>query len=156
MAALDQTAWENLCDAVGRSDLASNSRFADAEARARHNDDLASELSAVFGRRPAAEWFTALDGLKVPCEISDPDFVLRLFSDPTAEERKVVSAFRHPVVGDMKMAGLYFDLSDTPGKIWGPPAWPGQNTRQILTEVGYSPDEVDKLLASGAADDTAG
>jgi crotonobetainyl-CoA:carnitine CoA-transferase CaiB-like acyl-CoA transferase len=58
-------------------------------------------------------------------------------------------------MGEMKMAGLYFDLSDTPGKIWGPPAWPGQNTRQILAEVGYSPDEINKLLASGAADDTS-
>jgi crotonobetainyl-CoA:carnitine CoA-transferase CaiB-like acyl-CoA transferase len=156
VAALDQTSWENLCAAVGRSDLARDPRFADAEARGSYNDQLVAELSAVFAQRTAAEWFAALDGMKVPCEISDPDFVLRLFSDPAAEQKKLVSAFRHPIMGDMKMAGLYFDLSDTPGKIWGPPAWPGQNTRQILAEVGYSPDEIDKLLASGAADDTSG
>jgi len=30
------------------------------------------------------------------------------------------------------------------------------NTCQILAEVGYSPDEIDKLLASGVADDTSG
>jgi crotonobetainyl-CoA:carnitine CoA-transferase CaiB-like acyl-CoA transferase len=154
VAALDQTTWDSLCEAVGRSDLTRDPRFVDAEARASHNDELAAELTAIFARRSAAEWFVTLDGLKVPCEISDPDFVLRLFSDPAAEEKKLVSAFRHPIMGDMKMAGLYFDLSDTPGKIWGPPAWPGQNTRQILAEVGYSPDEIEKLLASGAADDT--
>jgi crotonobetainyl-CoA:carnitine CoA-transferase CaiB-like acyl-CoA transferase len=54
----------------------------------------------------------------------------------------------------MTMAGLCFDLSDTPGKIWGPPVWPGQNTRQILAEVGYTPDEIEKLLSSQAAADT--
>jgi crotonobetainyl-CoA:carnitine CoA-transferase CaiB-like acyl-CoA transferase len=155
IAALDQTAWGNLCEAIGRSELASDPRFADAEARSGHDDELALELRAIFETQPAAAWFSALDGLNVPCEISDPDYVLRLFADPTAEDQKLVSSFRHPVMGDMKMAGLYFDLSDTPGKIWGPPAWPGQNTRQILAEVGYSPDEIEKLLASGAADDTS-
>jgi crotonobetainyl-CoA:carnitine CoA-transferase CaiB-like acyl-CoA transferase len=54
----------------------------------------------------------------------------------------------------MKMAGLYFDLSDTPGRIWGPPLWPGQDTRRILDEIGYSHHEVEKLIASGAVEDT--
>jgi crotonobetainyl-CoA:carnitine CoA-transferase CaiB-like acyl-CoA transferase len=54
----------------------------------------------------------------------------------------------------MKMAGLYFDLSDTPGRIGGPPIWPGQDTRRILTEIGYSEDEIEKLLSTGAANDT--
>jgi crotonobetainyl-CoA:carnitine CoA-transferase CaiB-like acyl-CoA transferase len=156
IAALDQTSWENLGQALGRTDLATDPRFASAEDRASHNDELVAELTAVFAQRTAAEWFTTLDASKVPCEISDPDYVLRLFADPAAEEKKLVSAFRHPVMGEMKMGGLYFDLSDTPGKIWGPPAWPGQNTCQILAEVGYSPDEIDKLLASGVADDTSG
>ncbi len=155
IAALDQTTWQNLCRGLGRSDLAGDLRFADAAVRRQHNDELVAELSAVLSQRTAADWFAALDDLDVPCEISDPDYVLRLFSDPAAEARKLVSSFRHPIMGDMKMAGLYFDLSDTPGKIWGPPAWPGHNTRQILGEVGYSPDEIDKLLASGAADDTS-
>ena len=55
----------------------------------------------------------------------------------------------------MKMAGLYFDLSDTPGKIGRPPLWPGQDTRTILAETGYSDDEIDKLIATGAAEDTS-
>jgi len=54
------------------------------------------------------------------------------------------------------MAGLYFDLSDTPGVIKGPPLWPGQNSRVILGELGYTADEVDKLIASGVVDDTSG
>jgi crotonobetainyl-CoA:carnitine CoA-transferase CaiB-like acyl-CoA transferase len=56
----------------------------------------------------------------------------------------------------MKMAGLYFDLSDTPGVIKGPPLWPGQDSRAILAELGYTPDEADKLIESGAVDDTSG
>jgi crotonobetainyl-CoA:carnitine CoA-transferase CaiB-like acyl-CoA transferase len=156
VAALDQTSFENLCAALGRPGLATDPRFANAKARAGHDDELIGELTPVFAQRSATEWFAALDRAHVPCEICDPDYVLRLFSDPAAEEKNLVATFRHPIMGDMKMGGLYFDLSGTPGKIWGPPAWPGQNTRQILAEVGYSPDEIEKLLASGAADDTSG
>ena len=154
VAALDEGAWINLCGALGRDDLCTDDRFATAEARRVHDDELASELVELFLRRPASEWFATLDGRGVPCEISDPDYVVRLFSDPVAEQRKLVASFPHRMVGQMKMAGLYFDLSDTPGRIGGPPIWPGQDTRRILTEIGYSEDEVEKLLSTGAANDT--
>jgi crotonobetainyl-CoA:carnitine CoA-transferase CaiB-like acyl-CoA transferase len=155
IAALDEEAWINLCGALGRDELRTDYRFATAEARRVHDDELANELVELFLRRPASEWFATLDSRGVPCEISDPDYVIRLFSDPVAEQRKLVASFPHRMVGQMKMAGLYFDLSDTPGKIGGPPIWPGQDTRRILTEVGYSDDEVEKLLTTGAANDTS-
>jgi crotonobetainyl-CoA:carnitine CoA-transferase CaiB-like acyl-CoA transferase len=66
-----------------------------------------------------------------------------------------VASFPHRVVGNMTLAGLYFDLSDTPGVIQGPPVWPGENTRSIMRELGYSDEDIDQLIATGAADDTA-
>ena len=154
VAALDEKAWTGLCDAVGRGDLRGDERFATAAQRRAHDAELAVELEAVLRGRPAAAWFQDLDTRGVPCEISDPDFVLRLFSDPEAVKLKLVSSLTHRVVGQMKMAGLYFDLSDTPGRVWGPPLWPGQDTRRILDEVGYSHDEIEKLISSGAVEDT--
>jgi crotonobetainyl-CoA:carnitine CoA-transferase CaiB-like acyl-CoA transferase len=155
IAALDESSWKNLCEALDRPDLLSDDRFATPEARRQNDGHLVAELTTILGSRPASEWFRILDGQGIPCEISDPDYVLRLFSDPEAEGIGLVASFAHRAVGNMKMAGLYFDLSETPGKIWGPPAWPGQNTKQILAEVGYSPDEIDKLLAGKAAEDTS-
>ena len=66
----------------------------------------------------------------------------------------LVTSFRHRLMGEMKMAGLPFDLSDTPGRVGRPPLWPGQDTRTILSDFGYSDDEIDKLIATGAAEDT--
>jgi crotonobetainyl-CoA:carnitine CoA-transferase CaiB-like acyl-CoA transferase len=152
LAVLDQSGWERLCEVLPRGDLADDPRFATRAARAEHEAELIAELTSLFKARPATEWVEMLDRYRVPCEISDPDYVLRLFSDPEAERLNLVTSFRHPVIGEMKMAGLYFDLSATPGKIWGPPAWPGLNTRQILEEAGYTPDEIQKLLATGAAE----
>jgi crotonobetainyl-CoA:carnitine CoA-transferase CaiB-like acyl-CoA transferase len=154
LAVLNEGAWSRLCEALGRTDLARDERFSTSEQRRAHQGELVSEFGSLFATRTASEWFKALDERHVPCEISDPDYVLRLFADPAAERKQLVASFPHRVMGNMKMAGLYFDLSDTPGKIWGPPLWPGQNTREILADIGYSADEIDKLLASHAADDT--
>jgi hypothetical protein len=65
----------------------------------------------------------------VLCEISDPDYALRLFADPAAEERGWTASFQHRMVGKMKLGGLTFDLSGTPATLRGGPLWPGQDSK---------------------------
>ncbi len=154
IAALGPDDWSHLTQALGRPGLTTDERFARPEARRDHQEELAGELAGVFATRSAAEWFAALDAAGVPCEISDPDYASRLFADPRSVSTGVLSSFEHPIMGHMTMAGLSFDLSATPGVIGRPPLWPGQDTRRILAEVGYSPDEIEKLLADHAAIDT--
>jgi crotonobetainyl-CoA:carnitine CoA-transferase CaiB-like acyl-CoA transferase len=156
VAAIRPQDWKQLCQALGRPELAADSRFSQVETRRANDAVLAEELSAIFATRPASDWFGSLEAHGVPCEISDPDYALRFFSDPDAEGKRLTASFHHPIEGNMKMAGLYFDLSDTPGTVGRPPIWPGQDTRRILAEVGYSPDEIEKLLANRVAIDTAG
>jgi crotonobetainyl-CoA:carnitine CoA-transferase CaiB-like acyl-CoA transferase len=155
IAVLTEESWSKLCSALDRPELHTDPRFVTREARMKNDAELSAVLTDVFADRPASEWFALLDAGEVPCEISDPDYVVRLFADPEAERRKLVASFDHPVVGRMKMAGLYFELSDTPGVLQGPPVWPGRDTSTILAELGYTPDEVDKLIDSRAVDDTA-
>ena len=109
----------------------------------------------MFAGRPAARWLAILDAAGIPAEVCDPDYVRRLFADPEAERRQVTVSFQHRMVGAMKMGGLGFRLSGTPGVIKGGPLWPGQDTRAILGELGYTPEEITKLIESGAVDDTA-
>ena len=115
---------------------------------------VGDDLEASFRSRPAAEWFAALDGAGVPCEISDPDFVLSFFDDPDVRDRGWVASYEHPIVGRMEALGLMFDLDDTPGRVQGPPLVPGQDTRAILAELGYDEERVEELLASGVVEST--
>jgi crotonobetainyl-CoA:carnitine CoA-transferase CaiB-like acyl-CoA transferase len=107
-------------------------------------------LEPAFRTRTAAQWFAALDAAGVPCEVSTPDFVLDLFDDPEMIEKGWVTRYRHPIVGEMDVMGLLFDLSETPGVVQGPPLVPGQDTRAILTALGYDDERIDKLAAAGA------
>ena len=50
----------------------------------------------------------------------------------------------------MDVAGLLFDLEATPGRVQGPPIAVGQDTRAVLTNLGYDKDRIEKLIAVGA------
>jgi crotonobetainyl-CoA:carnitine CoA-transferase CaiB-like acyl-CoA transferase len=139
--------WGRLCVAMRLESLGFDDRFATATARARHDEALAGLLEAKFRERPAAEWFAVLDGAGVPCEICDPGFALRLHDDPQFAQRHWVVSYQHPFVGKLDQIGLPFELSETPGRIQGPPLVVGQHSREILAELGYSTQLIDELCA---------
>ena len=90
-----------------------------------------------------------MDDHGVPCEISDPDFALGVFDDPELRARGWVTSYEHAAVGRLDQFGLLVDLSDTPGRIAGPPLSVGADSREVLAELGLSAAEVDALLADG-------
>ena len=156
IAALTDDHFRRLCEGVGRTGLVGDSRFATPEARAANDDGLTQELGRALANRSAGEWFEVLDAAGVPCEISDPGFVLRVFDDPEMQERGWVAHFDHAVVGSMDTFGLLVDLSDTPGRISGPPLVVGECTREILAELGYDDAEIDNLAEKGVVTASAG
>ena len=145
-----------LCPACGSAEwTATDLEGTGAAIRSEHDAELAAELSPAFLAKPAAAWFAELDAAGVPCEISDADYALRLFADAGAQARGLTASFRHRMVGQTKMAGLGFDLSGTPAVIKGGPLWPGQDSKKILADLGYTRDEIAKLIESKAVDDTS-
>jgi crotonobetainyl-CoA:carnitine CoA-transferase CaiB-like acyl-CoA transferase len=139
--------WDRLCAAMRLESLSLDERFTMADARARNDEALAELLEARFRQRSAAEWFSVLDQAGVPCEICDPGFALRLHDDPQFAQRQWVVSYQHPFVGKLDQIGLPFELSDTPGRIQGPPLVVGQHSREILAELGYSTQHIDELCA---------
>jgi crotonobetainyl-CoA:carnitine CoA-transferase CaiB-like acyl-CoA transferase len=109
------------------------------------DDALRARLAAVFATDSSATWFARLDAAGVPCEVSNPDYVLGLFDDPEMRDKGWVTSYQHPIVGNIDVMGLLFDLSDTPGRIMGPPFIPGQHSREILRELGVADEQIDRL-----------
>ena len=139
--------WDRFCVAMHLEGLDVDERFATPEARARHDAQLALMLESRFRERPAADWFTLLDEAGVPCEICDAGFALRLHDDPEITQRGWVTSYQHPFVGRLDQVGLLFDLSETPGRVQGPPLIVGQHSREILAGLGYSEQQIEELCA---------
>jgi crotonobetainyl-CoA:carnitine CoA-transferase CaiB-like acyl-CoA transferase len=151
LAVNSEEQWQSLSRVAGLSEILSDPRFGSAGLREAHDEELVTALSQAFKRESAQVWFQILDGLGVPCEISTPDFVLSVFDDEEFIAKEWVTTYDHPWVGKLEAAGLLFDFSATPGRIAGPPFIPGQHTREILQDLGYSDPEISRLLEAGAA-----
>lgn len=66
-----------------------------------------------------------------------------------AKDRGVLWEMEHPVVGKVRQLGSVFRLSDTPPKFRNFAPMLGQNTVEVLRELGYSNTDVKRLEKDG-------
>jgi crotonobetainyl-CoA:carnitine CoA-transferase CaiB-like acyl-CoA transferase len=150
IAAINDDHWEALASVL--PELSDDPRFGSAAARHCYDGALGSILDRVFLRSSAKAWFEKLDAAGVPCEISSATYSQEIFDDRELLERGwVVRCEGNPQLGSIDMFGSGIDFSDTPATPGGPPATLWEHTREILAELGHSPDEIDALIESGAA-----
>jgi crotonobetainyl-CoA:carnitine CoA-transferase CaiB-like acyl-CoA transferase len=71
------------------------------------------------------------------------------FAQPQAVARQMRVNVEHPVLGTMPQVGIPFKLSATPASIRSAPPLLGEQSDQILTELGYSSHDVRRLRSSG-------
>ena len=151
----DDAEWAALAAATGGDGLLADARFATPSARADHDAELAEILVDAFRTRTAEQWFAVLDGAGVPCEIASSTFARELFDDPEMRRRGWVIANEHEHLERVEQVGMSFSFSATSAmNLAGSPVT-GQHSRMILAGLGYSPEEIDGLVASGAVGDGA-
>ncbi len=148
IGAANQANWERLCAAIGREDLASDSRFSEPKDRMNSLDALVSTLEGIFAQRTSAEWLDALESAGVP---AGPIYDLaQVYDDPQVRSREMVVETDHPVSGRTRNIGIPVKLSETPGRFRLPAPILGQHTDEILREFGCADAEIGSLRESGA------
>jgi len=139
--------WPVACRTLGLPELIDDARFSTAQARSEHRDELTRLVQQAFLRRPSAAWIAAFQAAGVPTgPIKTVAEVLD--EDPHVQAREMVVDLDHPVVGPMKTLGVPVKLSATPGAVRRPAPLLGQHTDEILTELGYTPEEITTLHAA--------
>src|SRR5262249_1217201 len=118
-------------------------------ARHRNADELCRLLGAVLGMKPADEWVSTFDAAGVPAEVASDEFIATWFDAPDIVAKEWVTKYVHPVWGRTEQVGRLWDFSASPVRLFGPPVMPGQHSREILTELGRSPDDIEQLAAAG-------
>jgi formyl-CoA transferase len=139
--------YEGLCRAIGRGDRQTDPRFVGGAGRRTHRRALVAEIEATTATEPRAFWLERLDKEGVPAgPIND---YAEALSDPQTLARRMVVDLIHPGAGPIKALGVPVKLSETPGAVDRAAPMLGQDTEDILTELGYSEAERRDLEAKG-------
>jgi crotonobetainyl-CoA:carnitine CoA-transferase CaiB-like acyl-CoA transferase len=146
VAATTEAEWAALKAALPAGVL-DDPAFASPELREANDASLRAALERIFREDTAEAWFARLDAAGAPCEISDETVSQRAQDDPEFNRLGLIGHFEHPLVGKFDQVGLYFELSDTPGVVRRRPIVLGEGTREVLTELGYSPARIEALAA---------
>ena len=142
--AQNQRFWGLFCDLIERGDLKTDPRFADPDGRYDNREALTAELDAHLGSRDTGDWIGVLGG-QVPCApVHD---VAEALENPFFRDRGGVREVPHPDRPGFKLVASPFRLGEPLPNRPGPRL--GQDTDNILAELGYQEREVAKLRESG-------
>ena len=137
--------WPRFCAALGLADVAHDPRFATNGERVAHRDELRPILAARLATGSSAAWLARLAEAEVPSgPIND---VLSALHHPQAVARGTVVELDHPVLGRISQVGPPFALSATPATVRTPPPLLGEQTDEVLAELGYGATEIATLRA---------
>lgn len=148
IAANNKPTWERLANAIGRTDLLDDPRFASVYSRGQNAAALDALIAEWTCRYSGAEVEAAMLRAEVPT--SRVFTIADVFRDPHFAARRMLIDVPHPVLGSTRQQGIVPKLSETPGNVrWAGPEI-GADTVSILSDLlGYGSDSIDSLLAQG-------
>ena len=147
IAASGDTMFARLCKALGTEGLVDDPRFADGPARGRNRAELSEAIAAVTRTRSTAEWVERLNQSGVP---SGPVYSLdQAFADPQVRHIGMAAPVDHPARGHIELVGQPVRFHRTPWRLRNACPEMGEHTDSILSGLGYSEDEIERLREQG-------
>ncbi len=153
IACRNDVEWEALLG-VWRDDAAAvDPRFATALRRWKHRAALDALLAQWTAQFEALELAERLQRAGAPA--SAVMGARTLLRDPQVAARQAVGALEHPQVGPSPAPQAAYRLSETPAPPKSAAPLFAGGTRPVLANLlGYSPERIDQLIATGAAAET--
>jgi len=150
IAANKQEQFEAVCDVVGRPELKTDPRFAERQARLDNRQELTALLEEAMATNTAGHWRAALNAAGVPA--GEVLTVPQILAHPQIADRGLIATFENvPGVGrDVRVARAGVKIDHAPVATNTPPPLLGQDTDELLGELGFSADDIAALKADKA------
>ncbi len=110
-------------------------------------EELVKKAEAIFLEKTVDQWLQVLDRAGVPA--GPVRFTEELMADEQVLANDLVVELEHSRAGRLKMVGPFVKMSETPLKAVRPSPALGEHTDEVLSELGYSAEEIRRLKELG-------
>jgi crotonobetainyl-CoA:carnitine CoA-transferase CaiB-like acyl-CoA transferase len=147
IGAANQRNWLRLLDVIGAPELNEDHRFVSNADRMVHLEELVGVLNSYFRTQTSEVWLEQLDQAGVPAgpilSIGD------MLEHPQTIARDMVVETSHECLGRVKGLGMAVKFHGTETIESKPPPTHGQDSRLVLSELGYSDSQIEALYTHG-------
>lgn len=138
--------WQRCAKVLGREDLIGNPDYKTGGDRSRNRDTLNAIIQEILEQKSSGEWVDAFNAAGVPC---GPIYAINeVFEDPQVRHLGMARDVASPTLGrDIALINQPIMMSRTPTAMASHPPDPGEQSDEILGELGLSAAEIDDLRA---------
>ncbi|MGH9833912.1 MAG: CaiB/BaiF CoA transferase family protein [Blastocatellia bacterium] len=135
--------WRLLCEELGVAELGTDPRYDTNNKRCGRREELTEALQPIFKQKTSAEWEALLVEKGVPC--ASVKNYMEFFADPQVTAMEMNPVVEHPLIGRLRLAGVPVNFEKTPGGIQRAAPLLGEHTEEVLRELGYDEERIEKL-----------
>ena len=143
LAVGNDSQFEKLCEALELTELCHDQRFKTNAQRIKNLLELRSLLDQTFIKNSRSYWTQKLQESEVPC--GPINSIAEALNDPQIVHRQMVRELDHPISGKVPQVMTPFHFTNSSIKVDQAPPLLGQHTLSILSDLGLSDDEIQKL-----------
>jgi crotonobetainyl-CoA:carnitine CoA-transferase CaiB-like acyl-CoA transferase len=143
--AVSDAEWTAMCTALDRADLIDDPRFKTAPARLENIVERRAIMNAEIAKWTSAEILARLDREGVPCAPVLNRY--EVIEDAQVRENRLIEEHDDPALGKVRQPRPAGQFGLTPAAIRSMAPYLGADNAEILSELGYAPDEIESLGA---------
>ena len=147
VGAANQANWLRLIEVIEARELVDDPRFKENADRMDHLDELTEVLQPYFRRRTSADWLSQFEKAGLP---AGPIYNMKeVLENEQTLARNMLTEVPHQTLGNIQTLGAPVKFSCTPAEVRRGAPVLGQHTREILAEIGFSLDEIERMEKEG-------
>src|SRR6266404_506317 len=139
--------WKDICEVIGRPEWLTDPRYATPKARLPHLMEIFGQIEEWTKTKTKFEAMDLLNKHDIPC---GPILSMKEIAEaPELRKTGTVIEVDHPKRGKYLSVGNPIKMSDSPTEVTRSPLL-GEHTDEVLSELGYTKDQVSVLRTDGA------